>query len=130
MYLVFTTELYKAFNPIQEPETKTGKQGKGDSSVKNKRIGGAKSKRKPAQNNNRNRTTNNNRKKRNNNSNEFSELLTGGADKNLDKGFSLSSVFSSLHNIQHQINMKQRSPEETSFNVAKLKQVRKRLFIN
>ena len=117
--------MYRAFTPNQEAETKTGKQSKGDSSVKNKRIGGVKSRRKPAQNSNRNRatTSNNNRKKKSKNANEFAEFLTGGAEKNLEKGFSLSSVFSSLHNIQHQINMKQRSPEETSFNVAKLKQV-------
>ena len=85
-------------------------------SIKNKR-----------QNVNRNRgnttstTTNNNkrnRKKKNNN--EFDDET---CDEKDNKGFSLSSVFSSLHNIQQQINMKQRSADEASLSVAKLKQV-------
>ena len=101
----------------------TNKPGKGETIAKNKRatLGGKTNtnRRKPRQNNNRNRgnaTTNNNRRKR---KNDFSIF---GEREDSEKGFSLSSVFSSLHNIQNQINMKQM--DDSAFNVAKLKQVK------
>jgi hypothetical protein len=107
-------------------EGNTNRQSsKGDTNTKNKRstLGGktnTTNRRKPRQNNNRNRanatTNNNNRRKRKNDFSIFGE--------DSEKCFSLSSVFSSLHNIQNQINMKQMDSDST-FNVAKLKQVKK-----
>ena len=65
-------------------------------------------------------TNNNKRTRKKKNNNEFDDET---CDEKDNKGFSLSSVFSSLHNIQQQINMKQRSADEASLSVAKLKQV-------
>jgi len=97
--LKFQTELYKSFNPSPEADTKMTNNKGGNPNGKNKRLI-----KKKGQNVNRNRgnTTSTTNRKRKSKKNDFDEKCE---EKDNTKGFSLSSVFSSLHNIQQQVSI-------------------------
>ena len=120
------SELYKTFNPSQDLETESiGRSGKGDSIPKSKRK--VTGKKRPTTNkaNSRSKNVNGHRRKMKNSFGSiFADKITDAsvdsiADVDVDK--TLSTVFSSLHNIQNQIGFKRQ--DELALNMAKLKQV-------
>ena len=123
---ILFSELYKTFNPSQDLETESiGRSGKGDSIPKSKRK--VTGKKRPTTNkaNSRSKNVNGHRRKMKNSFGSiFADKITDAsvdsiADVDVDK--TLSTVFSSLHNIQNQIGFKRQ--DELALNMAKLKQV-------
>ena len=130
--------MYKTFSPTPDWEemlnrpSKSDSNSKGKRNKKNKNNNKNKAKRTNNLNRNRNRANASNRIRRRNISNDFSIFVDSSSlddddvtfndiTLNDDKDKSIASLFSSLHNIQNQLHFKRQ--DETSMNIAKLKQV-------